>query len=122
MGSEVSEVNTEMTGLHDQVKRKVSPALIYVTRNDGKWGGLTVEFRAFVTSALDKVSGQLNVTAVLTPEERPRQPQNGKAQGPTYWSGRFKDEKNHTHLLPYGHQTPVLLSSSCRTLAILITL
>ena len=69
MGSEVSEVNAEMTGLHDQVKRKVSPALIYVTRNESKWGGLTVEFRAFVTSALDKVSGQLNVTAVLTPRK-----------------------------------------------------
>jgi hypothetical protein len=45
-----------------------------------------------------------------------------KAEEPTNWSGRFKGEKNLIHPPSYGHQTPVLLSSSRKTLAILITL
>ena len=65
----MSKVNAETTRLHDQVKHKVTPELIYVTRNEGKWGGMPVQLRAYVTSALDKVSGQLNITAILIPRK-----------------------------------------------------
>jgi hypothetical protein len=58
-----------MSGLHDQVKGKVTLELIYATRNEGKWEGVPVQLRAFVTSTLDKVSGGLNVTAILTPRK-----------------------------------------------------
>jgi hypothetical protein len=53
-----------------------------------------VQFHAFLSSALDGISGQLHAPAALTPEKEPPVPTGKEAGWPHNWSGCCGEETN----------------------------
>jgi hypothetical protein len=58
-----------------------------------------------MTSALDRVSGQLHAPATLPLGKSPWYPPDWRLGGPQSWSGRYEEEKN---LAPAKNWTPTI--------------